>query len=251
MAEDNLTIASPKRKIIWEPEPDKPAPPPVQALPTLPAIDHQKEFMLPANETAIVVESKRAYKKRAGNGHKSEKIRDLFDFEKDVIKEDLFLPKNGQIDNDDCVAFRDNAIKGIVGKLSAFNEIAIFQITGYVSVLHTQVAEGRLMVDDICAYEEWMRTKYGRLWARYNQRLFTVARTANMRAIAEGREPTARARNHNALSSEGPTTVAEPLQANVQQQRIANSVGTMFSGSGAVNLMPAFVSFGKRRFASQ
>jgi len=166
--DDDLTIVTPKRRIMWEPKAKEPETPP--PLATVKKPDELQKIVnafsatpdLSTTSPAVVFESKRTYKQRTGNGHKSEKTRDLFDYEKDIIKEDLFLAKNGQISNDDCVVFRNIRINDIAGN-SAFNTIAIFQITGYVSVLHTRVAEGRLLVSNLSAYEEWMRTKYGRL----------------------------------------------------------------------------------------
>jgi hypothetical protein len=227
MSED-LAVINTKRKILWEPPPVEV---PISPNPSPDVVATVSE------EIKVFVESKRKYK-RVGNGHKSEKTRDLFDFERDLIRNDLFLPKNGMIEVDDCVAFRIERIHDPAGN-STFNAIAIFQVTGYVSVLHTYVAEGRLMLKDICAYEEWMCTKYGKLWARYNHPLYVTARMANKKAVAQGQEPTAKA-GHFAQHTKDLTY--EPPLAGVPEEtanEIASSVAT-------VNLTPTFVAFKKR-----
>jgi hypothetical protein len=130
--------------------------------------------------------SKRFYAKRFGNGHVSAKIRDLYDSERSKILRELFLPKNGQIENDDCVCF----------KPCLDSEVSIFQITGFVSVLHTEVAEGILQIRDLASYEKWMSNKYGgMLWARYNNPRFVMARQMNAQAIAQGLDPIYKVKN--------------------------------------------------------
>jgi hypothetical protein len=198
-----LTVISTRRKIIWEPV-DEPAPvstPQVTAYVPNEQIEREclsqrqtlteainvpstHRIELPEGST-LVVQPKRGYKKRTGNGHKGVKVRDLYDSERDAMRHQLFLPKNGQIDDDDCVAFRN----------SQFNpEIGIFQVTGFVSVLHRYVAEGRMEgIRDLAAYENWMRVKYGgSLWARYNHPLYVDVRRRNQDAVAQGRSPTHR-----------------------------------------------------------
>ena len=124
--------------------------------------------------------TRRTYTKRFGNGHVSAKKRDLYDSERSKILHELFLPKNGQIENDDCVCF----------KPSLDPEVSIFQITGFVSVLHTEVAEGILQLRDLISYEKWMSNKYGgTLWARYNNPRFVAVRQMNLEALANGLDP--------------------------------------------------------------
>jgi hypothetical protein len=77
--------------------------------------------------TPISSGAKRPYKKRLGNGHRSEKRRDLKDHEKRLIRNHLFLPKMGHLKLDDCVNFK---------RKFNWNDVSIFQITGYVTVLH-------------------------------------------------------------------------------------------------------------------
>ena len=154
---------------IWEsstaPVPDTPAGPELVMTPTGP-----------------VAWQPRAYKKREGNGHKKLKVRDLLGPEKDSIRS-FFLFKNGMIGNDDCVGF----------KLQMVAEVAIFQITGFVSYLHCQVAEGIITLQDLIKYEGWMRAKYhDTLWARYNYKIYMDIRTQNQALIAAGQAPTAK-----------------------------------------------------------
>ena len=177
-----LTVVNSKRKILWEPEEEiQPAPKP---QPKAEVVVEQKpnvvhELVLPEG-SKIIVQPHRAYKKRQGNGHKSVKVRDLWDAERDAMRHQLFLPQNGQISDDDCLAFKP--------KVGA--EVGVFQITGFVSVLHRYVAEGRLQVNNLAAYENWMSQKYGgSLWAQYNNPKFVAVRQQNQAAIAAGQKP--------------------------------------------------------------
>lgn len=96
------------------------------------------------------------------NGHKKEKIRNLFDSEKNKIKE-WFKKKNGCITNDASVEFR----KG-------FNpDVKIFQITGYIAYLHGQVKRGKLILSDMLSYEK-NRTSQRLLWASYDSPKYAV-----------------------------------------------------------------------------
>jgi hypothetical protein len=115
------------------------------------------------------------------NGHRSEMVRKLNDGERVWLK-NKFIQKNGQIANDDCVAFKGQMISDV---------IAIFQITGYISVLHRYVALGRLELRDLSAYLNWMEFKYQGLWSQYNNERFTAIRRTNTIARVRGRQPTA------------------------------------------------------------
>lgn len=92
----------------------------------------------------------------ARNGHKALKIRDLRDDEKERILNELFLPNNGQISNDACVAF----------KKTVDPEIAIFQITGYIVGLHRKVKNGLITIENVKAYEEYLR-KRREMWSSW------------------------------------------------------------------------------------
>jgi hypothetical protein len=225
---DDLIIVVGKRKIMWEPAViEEPAPPTV-------IIDSQPDFTAESNVSTILVEGKRAYKKRTGNGHKSEKTRDLYDHEKDIIRDDLFFPKNGQINNDDCVAFRETRLKDLPAGTSSFKEVAIFQITGFVSVLHTRVAEGGILVNDLVAYEAWMRVKYGEtLWARYNLPLYVKTRAINATLISQGQAPV---KAQKVKKEKTP----DPMIAEV-----VNTIGEVMAIQG-ISTTPKFTSFRKR-----
>lgn len=161
------------RKINWnpneqiiEPEAHAPAsPPPVRAV----------VQTTPTQSTVIQTR----VRVRNGNGHRSEMVRKLNDSERAWLK-NRFLQKNGQIANDDCVAFKGQIIS---------ESIAIFQITGYISVLHRYVAMGRLELRDLTAYLGWMHEKYHGLWVQYNNQRFTAVRRANQAARSREQAP--------------------------------------------------------------
>lgn len=231
---DELIVVLGKRKIRWEPAAvEEPAPSPPVII-----VDHQPDIIAVSDSSQVLIEGKRAYKKRMGNGHKSEKKRDLIDSERNLIKNFLFIPKNGQIDNDDCVAFKNKVVNEL-------DEIAIFQVTGFVSVLHTDVASGILMVNDLVAYEAWMRTKYGQtLWARYNLPLYVKTRAINASLVRQGLAPV-KAKG-KAL---GHTIATEALQelkaADPTIIPVVNTQGETIGIQG-VSTTPKFTAFRKR-----
>lgn len=137
------------RRINWNPknqvkEGSITAPPPIP-VPVQPPV-----------QTSVVIRPK-ITRNRVGNGHKSEMVRKLNDQERDLIRS-VFIAKNGQIEEDDCVT-----IKPSLGE-----DIAIFQITGFVSYLHRDVAIARTQLRDLTAYKTWMANKYAGLWTQYN-----------------------------------------------------------------------------------
>jgi hypothetical protein len=105
-------------------------------------------------------------KPRSGNGHKKEKIRSLLDSEKDHIRTQFSLV-NGQIADDACVGIKGNPQIGA--------EISIFQVTGFVTYLHKQVAMGKLILNDINKYLEFLQG-HRDLWARYNSPKYQAMR---------------------------------------------------------------------------
>jgi hypothetical protein len=137
------------------------------------------------------------------NGHRSEMVRKLNDSERTWLK-NKFLQKNGQIANDDCVVFKSQMISDC---------IAIFQITGYISVLHRYVALGRLELRDLSAYLNWMQEKYQGLWSQYNNERFTTVRRTNTIARVQGRQPTATTPIEEVpiQTLAGPVIYAEPV----------------------------------------
>lgn len=104
--------------------------------------------------------------KRSGNGHKVNKIRSLYGNEKDTIRAE-FLNLNGQIAED--------ASKPIHAGLS--KEVSIFQVTGFITYLHSLIAGGALEVRDMPAYLTFLQGHRG-LWAKYNSPKYQAMRAA-------------------------------------------------------------------------
>jgi hypothetical protein len=123
----------------------------------------------PASKPATAPPSGPAVAKpRSGNGHKKEKIRSLLDSEKDHIRS-CFCGHNGQIEDDVCVAIKQDQAIG--------TEVGIFQVTGFVTYLHNQVAMGKLILKDINKYLEFLQG-HRDLWARYNSPKYQAMRAA-------------------------------------------------------------------------
>jgi hypothetical protein len=154
------------RKIVWTPKVAV-QPPPIKESPP---------------EHKVLIQAK-TYPKRTGNGHKVEKKRALNPTEKDCIRT-WFLQRNGQLENKDCRHF-------ITMYLSDSSEVAIFQITGYVSYLHREVACGRVIPRNIDAYVTWVRMKQGmsNFYCRPN---VTEVRKQNWAKISRGEVPNLR-----------------------------------------------------------
>jgi hypothetical protein len=136
------------RRILWEPEPIEMAP----AFWVAPVVPPPPVIVVPDTPS--------------GNGHKRMKIRDLEQHEKDKIETLLFVPSNGQIYPDMCVQFKAT-------KLPA--EVAIFQVTGYVTALHGRVARGKLHVRNAGAYETFIRN-HRALWRTYDSPRYKAMR---------------------------------------------------------------------------
>jgi hypothetical protein len=99
------------------------------------------------------------------NGHKSKKVRSLHDEERDIIRNE-FINLNGQTTADHWVQFKEQFIPQVV---------AIFQITGFVSYLHREVAKNSLILPNITAYKEWLKGQIN-LWAQYTSQKYQVYR---------------------------------------------------------------------------
>lgn len=168
-----------RRKILWDAEEQvEETSPPIQTLPV-----PQEPAVVPVQSQPVVVQPKgftRPYKTRYGNGHKITKKRDLWNNERSQMRT-FFMNKNGQIAGDDCVTFKHQALH---------YDVAIFQVTGFISYLHAEVAQGKISTLELVAYEVWMRTKYnGTLWARYNNPIYVAVRKANQDLVAAGKDP--------------------------------------------------------------
>jgi hypothetical protein len=179
------TIA--RRVVNWdagEPEIEVPAPvipavvkgviTPAPARPATP-----EESSLRTGQTdrdnSLVVEAK-----PSRNGHKSEMVRKLNNEERNFFRQS-FLRKNGEFEEDDCVAL----------KAGVSEDVAIFQVTGFISYLHRDVAQGRTTLPNLPAYLEWMHMKYEGLWSQYNNPRFQDIRYQNEQARRSGRRPEA------------------------------------------------------------
>jgi hypothetical protein len=135
-------------------------------------------------------------------------VRKITESERTWLKE-RFLRKNGQIEDDDCVTFKSQMVS---------ETIAIFQITGYISVLHRYVALGRLELRNLGAYVSWMERKYRdkagqSIWTQYNNARFVTIRTTNQQARQLGRpaEATIPIEEVPIQTMEGPVIYATPV----------------------------------------
>lgn len=108
-----------------------------------------------------------ASESKSGNGHASRFTRKLVENERVTILAE-FMKLNGCLSDDkkECTRIRDlcDAV------------VTVWQVTGYVSVLHRYVATGQMVVKDMDRYIEWMRAKYKGLWAQWNNTLNTWKR---------------------------------------------------------------------------
>jgi hypothetical protein len=117
---------------------------------------------------------------RVGNGHKKQMVRSLLPQEKDFFRAN-FLAANGMLEEKDCTVLKEKVSE----------EVAIFQVTGFISYLHRDVASGRTVLQDTRAYLEWMRIKYPHLLIQYNSERFIHARHINEVGQRQGLAPTA------------------------------------------------------------
>lgn len=101
---------------------------------------------------------------RNGNGHKKEKVRDLYDSEKAKIQA-WFELLNGCIAPDACVEFKKNLD----------DDVKIFQITGYVTALHGTVKRGLIVLRNMEVYETYLRG-HRNLWTSYNSPKYVALR---------------------------------------------------------------------------
>jgi RNA polymerase sigma factor (sigma-70 family) len=93
----------------------------------------------------------------SGNNHRISKVRDLTVNEKNRIRNELFIPANGMISSDACVAFK--------AKMSV--DVTIFQITGQIVSLHRKVAKGEIILRRLDAYNRYLDNRR-KLWASYD-----------------------------------------------------------------------------------
>ena len=175
-----------KRKVVWDPSEQIIDGSPITGAP--PSLPDSIPTIVPVSDKeAVIIQPKpaRTYKQRTGNGHSASKVRSLTNEERDRIRK-WYLGKNGVIEDSDCVTFKDDHQT----VMKTFEGITIFQITGFVSLLHAEAAEGRIWLKDQVAYKAWMQEKQGALWARWNNPQYVTVRHANVADIVQGKEPT-------------------------------------------------------------
>jgi len=177
------TIA--KRVVNWdvgEPEiVSKPAPViPAVVRPAVPVTAETSSLRLGQTDKNLVAEPRQKItRNRTGNGHTSEFVRKLKDPERNFFRS-AFMGKDGLIQEDDC-----NVLLSGVD-----DEITIWQVTGFISYLHRQVAQGLIQLRNLPAYLEWMQTKYEGLWTQYNSNRFTSVRVVNEQSRRRGEPAT-------------------------------------------------------------
>ena len=148
----------------------------------------------------VYIEAK-TYQPRNGNGHKKVMTRKMTDTERNSLRT-KFLQKNGQFKEDDCVRFKQTYVS------DSMNEVGIFQVTGFVSYLHREVACGRIQVHDPKAYLDWMKEKYAGLENFYHNPNVAQVRAQNHRLIEQGKTPNVRIKMEWIKSSNPVVTVS-------------------------------------------
>ena len=85
---------------------------------------------------------------QSGNGHKSEKVNALEEWEKDLIRSE-FIKLNGEILRDTCLDIKKKLNK----------DTAIFQVTGFVSLLHKYALKGEINLPCLDRYYNFQYLK--------------------------------------------------------------------------------------------
>lgn len=114
--------------------------------------------------TPAPVSTSSSKKSRTGNGHGRKKKRDLTNDEKNTIKSE-FTAMNGQIAEDACVEIHKKFDP----------DVTIFQVTGFVTLMHKYVREGKITLSNIDNYEKFLQ-QHRDLWATYNSRKYIAMR---------------------------------------------------------------------------
>ena len=86
------------------------------------------------------------------------------DDEKDIIRQ-AFTNHDGIIEDKDCTA-----IHKLMGQ-----DCTVFQVTGFVTYLHKQVAMGRIILNNYSNYEASLKKKRS-LWTTYNSPKYRAMR---------------------------------------------------------------------------
>lgn len=112
---------------------------------------------------------------RNGNGHKAEMKRKLNSDEKDIIRTE-FTRLNGEFEDEK---------KSCTAMLTQMGtEITVFQVTGFVSYLHREIASGRWSVPDMDSYMAFLEN-HKKMWAQYNSPKYQNLRAQNTSAVAQ------------------------------------------------------------------
>ena len=106
---------------------------------------------------------------RNGNGHVANIKRKLNDTEKDEIRAD-FLRLNGE--------YEDSKKSCTVLLPHMGSEITVWQITGFVSFLHREIASNNFSVPDMDSYMKFLEN-HKKLWAQYNSPKYKNLRAGN------------------------------------------------------------------------
>ena len=109
---------------------------------------------------------------RSGNGHKVAKVRSLFDSEKDRIRT-FFQAVNGEIRPDSCTRLWKSMAQEPESK-----DISIFQVTGFVTYLHSEVMAGLASVRNLPRYMAYLQT-HRDMWLKYKSDKYAAMRLAN------------------------------------------------------------------------
>lgn len=107
---------------------------------------------------------------RNGNGHAVGRKRKLNSPEKDNIRAD-FKRLNGEYED------QKKSCTALLPQMG--NDITVWQITGFVSFLHREIAAGRFEVDDMDSYMKFLEN-HKWLWAQYNSKKYQTLRTQNL-----------------------------------------------------------------------
>jgi len=165
--------------VVEEEAPKAPPAISVAPAPARPATPETSSLRVGQTDKSLVAEPKpKVTRNRTGNGHTPEFKRKLNDTERAFFRSS-FLRKDGRFEEDGCVTL----------KSGVHEDVAIFQVTGFISYLHREVAQGRIELRDLHAYLNWMHTKYEGLWSQYNNPRFTAVRLRNQQARRQGQAP--------------------------------------------------------------
>ncbi len=106
---------------------------------------------------------------RNGNGHATTWKRKLNDNEKNYIHGE-FLKLNGEFED------AKKSCTAMLPRMGA--EISVWQITGFVSYLHREIAANRSQVGDMDVYMKFLKN-HKKLWAQYNSSKYAALRKVN------------------------------------------------------------------------